>query len=150
MSEITIADAALEAMSPQLLYELLALRIDVFVVEQRCPYSDLDGRDLEPEARLVWATLDNTVVGTLRMLTEGDGARRIGRVVTASAARGRGVGALMMGRALDLAGDRPVVLSAQAHLTEWYQHFGFVRDGEDQLEDGILHTPMRRFVVAED
>jgi ElaA protein len=49
----------------------------------------------------------------------------------------------MIRRAIELAGDRSVVLSAQSHLADWYGQFGFFRDGDEYLEDGIVHTPMR-------
>jgi len=146
MTEIAIADAALEDLAPRLLYALLALRVDVFVVEQACPYRELDGRDLEPGTRLVWVTRDGVVVSTLRLLNEPGGLVRIGRVATAPDERGLGLGALMMRRALELAGDWPVVLSAQAHLAGWYAQFGFARASDDYLEDGIVHTPMRLVV----
>jgi ElaA protein len=148
MTEFAIADAALGDVPPRLLYELLALRVDVFVVEQNCPYRELDGRDLEPGARLVWVTREEKVVATLRILDEDSGVIRIGRVATAPEARGRGLGALMIRRALELAGDRAVVLSAQAHLADWYSQFGFLRDGDEYVEDGIVHTPMRLNVVS--
>ena len=147
MAEFSVADAALVDLPPSLLYELLALRVDVFVVEQACPYRELDGRDLESSARLVWATRGETVVATLRVLDEGSGVIRIGRVATALEARGVGIGALIVRRAIALAGGRPVVLAAQAHLAEWYGQFGFIRDGDDYLEDGIPHTPMRLSAV---
>jgi ElaA protein len=147
MTEFTIADAALGDVPPRLLYELLALRVDVFVVEQNCPYRELDGRDLESGARLVWVTRDEKVVATLRILDEDRGEIRIGRVATAPEARGRGLGALMIRRALELAGGRSVVLSAQAHLADWYSQFGFLRDGDEYVEDGIVHTLMRLDVI---
>jgi ElaA protein len=121
--------------------------VDVFVVEQNCPYRELDGRDLEPGARLVWVTRDGKVVATLRILDEDRGLIRIGRVATSPDARGRGLGALMIRRALELAGDRSVVLSAQAHLADWYSQFGFLRDGDEYVEDGIVHTLMRLNVI---
>jgi ElaA protein len=147
MTDFLVADAVLADVPPRLLYQLLALRVDVFVVEQGCPYRELDGRDLEPGARLVWATSDETVVATLRVLEESDGVVRIGRVATALEARGIGIGALIVRRAIALAGGRPVVLAAQAHLAEWYGQFGFIRDGDDYLEDGIPHIPMRLSAV---
>jgi ElaA protein len=143
MSEFAIGEARLVDVPPRTLYELLALRVDVFVVEQGCRCHELDGRDLEVTTRLMWAERDGAVVGTLRILEEGDGAVRIGRVATAVDARRIGVGAALMQRALDLIGDRPVVLAAQAHLADWYGRFGFIRDGEDFEEVGIDHTPMR-------
>lgn len=136
--------AALADLDPVTLYALLALRVEVFVVEQRCAYAELDGRDLEPGARQLWIEQDGRVVATLRLLVDPDGALRIGRVATAAAARGRGLAAALLERSLALAGDRTVVLDAQAHLAGWYAGFGFERDGADFVEDGIEHTPMRR------
>ena len=69
------------------LYRILQLRVDVFVVEQQCPYRELDGRDLEPGARWVWATDGTTVLATLRILREDGATARIGRVATAPSAR---------------------------------------------------------------
>jgi ElaA protein len=137
-------DAPLAALDAETLYRILALRVDVFVVEQRCPYPELDGRDLERSARLVWAERDGVVLATLRLLTDADGSARIGRVATAAAARGAGLAATILARALELAAGRPVVLDAQSHLAGWYARFGFERAGADFDEDGITHTPMRR------
>jgi ElaA protein len=142
--EIALHDAALGDLDPVTLYRILALRVDVFVVEQNCPYPELDGRDLEPTARLMWAANGDQLLATLRLLVDADGSVRIGRVATAASARGSGLAAAMMTRALDLAAGRPVVLDAQAHLAGWYARFGFVRTGPDFDEDGIRHTPMRR------
>jgi ElaA protein len=137
-------DAGLAELDPATLYRILALRVDVFVAEQNCPYPELDGRDLEPGARLLWAERGDDVVGTLRLLIDADGSARIGRVATAAGARGSGLAAAMMTRAIELAGGRPVVLDAQSHLADWYARFGFIRTGPDFDEDGIMHTPMRR------
>lgn len=127
---------------PVVLYEILRLRVDVFVVEQECPYPELDGRDLEPTARLLWfADDDARVLATLRVLHDGDD-RRIGRVATASSARGRGLAADLMRSAVDECDGRLVRLDAQAHLSGWYARFGFVVDGDEFLEDGIPHLPM--------
>ena len=142
----TVHDAGVDEIAPRTLYRILALRSEVFVVEQDCVYLDLDGRDLEPDARQVWIERDGEVIATLRLLrdTDGGGCARIGRVVTAPAARGGGVAAALMARAIELAGSVDVVLDAQAHLADWYGRFGFVRDGAEFVEDGIPHVPMRR------
>lgn len=134
----------LAELGPVTLYRILALRADVFVVEQDCVYADLDGRDLEPDARQLWIEQDARVVATLRLLNDADGTARIGRVATAASARGRGFAAALMRRALEITGDREIVLGAQAYLVDWYAAFGFVRDGADYVEDGIPHVPMRR------
>lgn len=138
-------DALLSELDPLTLYRLLALRSEVFVVEQECVYLDLDGRDAEPDARQLWIEdADGTVPATLRLLVDPDGRARIGRVATARSARGRGLAAQLMRRALELVGERESVLEAQAHLGDWYARFGYTRAGEDYVEDGIPHTPMRR------
>lgn len=126
------------------LYGILRLRTDVFVVEQRCPYPELDGRDTEPDAMHLWITEHDATIAYARLLTETDGTRRIGRVVTRTDRRGRGLAGRLLTAALDLAGDAEVVLSAQAHLTDFYARYGFEVAGDEYLEDGIPHRPMRR------
>lgn len=131
-------------LDPPTLYRILALRVDVFVVEQACAYPELDGRDLEPTTQLVWIERDGEVLATLRLLREADGTGRIGRVATAAAARGAGLAGRLITRALELAGPVDVVLDAQSHLIAYYGRFGFVADGAQFVEDGIPHVPMRR------
>ena len=141
---VTVHDAVLADLDPLTLYRILRLRNEVFVVEQDCVYLDTDGRDTEPGARQLWIAEGEQVVATLRLLLDHDGCWRIGRVATAVDARGRGLAALLMTRALQLAGDAVVVLEAQSYLTRWYGQFGFEVSGPDYVEDGIPHTPMRR------
>jgi ElaA protein len=138
---VPLRDAAFADLDVATLYGLLRLRVDVFVVEQACAYADLDGRDLEPEARHCWIDEDGTVVACLRLLRDAD-SWRIGRVATAAHARGRGMASTLVVHALTLV-DGPVRLDAQSHLTGMYERLGFVVDGDDFVEDGILHTPMR-------
>src|SRR5690606_28978502 len=92
---VTFHEASAAGMDPILLYSILKLRVDVFVVEQSAAYDELDGRDIESSARLHWAEDEGEVLATLRVLAEVDGSR-IGRVATASAARGRGLAAELM------------------------------------------------------
>ena len=101
----TVHDSLLRELDPVTVYEILRLRSEIFVVEQECAYLDPDGRDLEPDARQLWITQDDAVVATLRLLHDDDGAVRIGRVATAPSARGAGLAAQLMTRALELAGD---------------------------------------------
>ncbi len=125
------------------LYAILKLRGDVFVVEQKCFYADLDGRDTEPGTRHVWLSRRDEILAYLRILDDGD-AERIGRVVTAPAARGAGHAQRLMTEALAVIGNRPSVLDAQAHLVRFYTTFGYEQTGPEYLEDGIPHVPMRR------
>jgi ElaA protein len=126
------------------LYDLLRLRVDVFVVEQKCAYPELDGRDTEPETRHVWLSRDGAPVAYLRILGNPGGAARIGRVVVAAAERGTGAAGRLMAAALAEIGDRPSVLHAQAHLVRFYERYGYAVTGPEYLEDGIPHVPMAR------
>ncbi|MBZ5739211.1 GNAT family N-acetyltransferase [Nocardioides mangrovi] len=123
-------------------YAVWKLRQDVFVVEQECPYPDLDGRDDEPGTRHVVLDDDGVVLGYARVLDDGE-TWRIGRVVLARQARGRGLADAVMETALQLSKGRDVLLDAQSPLAGWYATFGFATDGPEFLEDGIPHTPMR-------
>jgi ElaA protein len=126
------------------LYRLLRLRVDVFVVEQACPYPELDGRDDEPGARHCWIERDGVPVASLRILSEPDGSARIGRVVTAVGRRGEGLAGVLLRHAIAVTAPAPVVLDAQSHLASWYRSFGFAPCGAEHIEDGIPHVPMRR------
>ncbi|WP_024357042.1 GNAT family N-acetyltransferase [Leucobacter chironomi] len=128
-------------------YRIARLRQEVFVVEQDCVYLDLDGRDLEAGATQLWAqTADGEIAATVRVLDESAQEANlvsIGRVVTAPAWRGRGVAAALLRAAIEGCAGRPILIHAQSHLASWYGGFGFTPCGEEFLEDGIPHTPMR-------
>jgi len=135
--------AHLDELSPRTLLGILAVRQDVFVVEQNCPYDDIDGRDAEAATTHLWIDdEDGRVVSTLRLLGEGGEEQRIGRVATLAHARGHGYETALMRRAIELS-DPPIVLSAQTYLIDWYGRFGFEVCGEHWIEDGIEHAPMR-------
>lgn len=126
-------------------YRMLRLRVDVFVVEQECPYPELDGRDLEETTRHFWIdSVDGYVLGYLRLLEDRDGTFRIGRVCTAKGARGLGLARKLMRAAVAEVQHSPAVLAAQTYATDFYRSFGFVEDGVEYLEDGIPHVNMRR------
>lgn len=148
---LTYHRAPLADLDPRVLYRLLRLRVQVFVVEQECAYEDLDGRDLEADAELLWAADGDDVLSTVRVLHDPTGLR-IGRVATAPAARSRGVAGELMRQAVarcaELEPGASIVLDAQAHLAPWYARFGFEVDGEPFDEDGIPHLPMRRAADA--
>lgn len=145
-ADFTVRVSALSELDGPTWGALARLRQDVFVVEQDCAYADLDGRDEEATALHLWAAAPNgAVAATLRILHEESGrARRIGRVATATAWRGNGLMGHLMQEAIRLCGALPIELEAQSHLEAWYQRFGFERVGNEFLEDGIPHVPMRR------
>jgi ElaA protein len=133
----------LDELSPRTLLGILAVRQDVFVVEQHCAYPDIDARDAEAQTVHLWIEDDHgRVVSTLRLLSEGESGYRIGRVATLAANRGRGYSGALLQRAIELSGP-PIMLSAQAYLVDWYTRFGFEVCGERWIEDGIEHAPMR-------
>ncbi len=149
-SSSAIHVAAFDDLTPAQLYGILQLRVQVFTVEQDCAYQDLDGQDQAAGTLQLWLeAAGGTIASTLRILERGDG-RIIGRVATAEAFRGRGFSGQLIRHAIGLCAGHAIDISAQAHLQQWYEGFGFVRHGEEYLEDGIPHVAMRREADAAD
>lgn len=141
----------LDDLAPAALYQMLALRQAVFVVEQACCYQDADGRDAHAWHLSGWCEgVDGPRLGLyLRAFAPGPGAAAvIGRVIVASEHRGRGLGRILMGEGLArleaTVGRGPVRISAQAQLEAFYGSLGFVVDGPGYDEDGLPHLPMVR------
>jgi ElaA protein len=137
------------------LYALLKLRVEVFVVEQARPYPELDGRDLLAETRHFWleepgrggTPAGGGVICTLRLMEEhagGQKAFRLGRLCTERSARGQGHTTRLLRAALAEVGDYPCRIDAQIYLMDMYAQHGFVRDGDDFVDDGVPHVPMLR------
>jgi len=130
------------------LYAVLAARVEVFVVEQNCPYQDLDGLDLDALHLIGWS--GEAVAAYLRVLDPGTrfAEPSLGRILTTAPFRGTGAGRLLMKRALELTDGKfpmqSIRISAQAHLQRFYGSFGFVTDSDQYLEDGIPHVEMLR------
>ena len=132
------------------LYEVLALRSAVFVVEQDCPYQDPDGRDLAPGTRHVLGRRGEELVAYARVLPPDEETPhpRIGRVIVTGVVRGRQLGRRLMEVALRTCEEAwpgsAVELGGQAHLVGFYASLGFVPVGAPYDEDGIAHQWMRR------
>ncbi len=131
------------------MYRILALRSDVFVVEQTCAYQDLDGKD--EHAVWVWAEDENgTIHATARLLPAGISYKEIsiGRVCTSMESRRTGLGKLLMEECLNqcerIWGKQTITISAQQYLLNFYNELGFVEEGEMYLEDDIPHLKMKR------
>ncbi len=137
-----IVDKHFHQMSAIQALRLFKLRSSIFVVEQDCVYQDLDGRDEEPNTRHIWRESADQVLACLRLLQEKD-AQRIGRVATAASHRRQGHAAVLIEYTLS-SSTGPWLLSGQCQLETWYTKFGFSRCGDDFMEDGIPHLPMRR------
>lgn len=138
-----------DELSVQQLYSVLALRSEVFVVEQNCVFLDIDGLDAK-----TWHLLGHGDDGQLkayaRLIPPGLKApdALIGRVVTSPAARSGGVGRALMAEAVaqceQLWPGQSITLHAQAHLERFYASFGFSPVGEQYMEDGIAHQEMQK------
>ncbi len=132
------------------LYAVLQLRDQVFVVEQKCAYQDLDGQDLSGDTCHLMAWQDDRLVAYRRRLDPSSQGVDvvIGRVAISEEGRCQGLGHELVVQGLKHAGenwpDVPVYLSAQAHLQGYYRKHGFEVVGEAYLEDGIPHIGMRR------
>ncbi|MBL7951166.1 MAG: GNAT family N-acetyltransferase [Flavobacteriales bacterium] len=136
-----------EDLTVQQLHDLLRLRVDVFVVEQHCPYPELDGADHDATHLLLHDA--SGLVAYARVLPPGtDGLPHIGRVVVRMDRRGQGIASALMQQALTVVearhGTKRSALAAQAHLERFYAQHGFRRTGADYLLDGIPHVDMRR------
>ena len=135
-----------EELSAAELYELLRLRVDVFVVEQRCPYPDLDGRDEGALHVLLWGD-GGGLDAYLRVLPPGTyfpDAAGIGRVV--SRRRGEGLGAAVLRAGMEAVyaayGPVRIRIEAQSYAQGFYERAGFVRCSDEFDEDGIPHVEM--------
>lgn len=129
-------------------HDILALRIQVFVVEQNCPYQELDGKD-KKSYHLICRNGKGDVVGTMRILPPGVGFEEIGlgRIVLAPSVRGEQQGHELMKEAMTFSkeefGDVAIKLSGQKHLEGFYNKHGFQSTGKEYLEDGIPHVEMK-------
>lgn len=148
-STISWQFAPFSVMSAAQLHGLLALRADVFVVEQNCPYLDPDSKDLV--SHHLWAEdSGGTAVAVARVVPPGVSYPEpsIGRVATALSERGTGLGRELMRRAIahaeELYPGRDLVISAQAYLIRFYRELGFRPEGAEYDEDGIPHIQMRK------
>lgn len=135
-------------MSALELFGVLRVRQDVFIVEQNCPYPDIDDIDTDPSTIQHWISDDSGVVSTMRTYVDAAGRPHVGRVSTSPAARGRGHSARLMHAAIArLAADYPdasIHIEAQSYLKQWYEGFGYRVCGDEFIEDGIPHLPMVR------
>ena len=137
---------AFDQLSLQELYTILTLRTNVFVVEQACPYPEVDGKD--PNCLHLLGTINGELVAYLRILPA---ALRydevsIGRVVIKPSHRGKGLGRLMMEQAIHCITNEwkesQIKIGAQAYLEKFYQSLGFEPVSEVYLEDDIPHLDM--------
>lgn len=131
------------------LYDLLKLRIDVFVVEQTCYYPDLDDLDRHANTLHLFCYRNDKMAAYLRILPRTLSYAdyiSIGRVVVAPQSRGIGLGHELIITALKACEqyfpNEPIKISAQEHLEQYYNQHGFDRVTDMYLEDNIPHIGM--------
>ncbi|MCG6202069.1 GNAT family N-acetyltransferase [Psychromonas antarctica] len=135
-------------LSSKQLYELIKLRIDVFMVEQNCLYPELDDKDHASGVRHLLGYQQNNLVAYARLLPPGISYQQvsIGRIVTAKKSRQNGCGKALLTTVLQqcqqLWPAQDIKIGAQCYLIDFYQSFGFERVSNDYMEDGIAHLDM--------
>ena len=141
-----------DALSARTLYRLLALRSQVFVVEQHCVFQDMDGADAQCMHVLAESHRPEGVelMAYARLAPAGlkYAEASIGRVVTNPLTRGSGIGHALIRQSVhmlhSLWGAQPIRIVAQAHLQPFYGQHGFEPVGPIYIEDGIDHIEMVR------
>ena len=128
-------------------HDIIALRIQIFIIEQNCPYQEVDGKD-KLAHHLFFKNEMDEIIAITRILPQGISYAEvaIGRVVVHEDYRGTGLGNQLMADSMNFVKDKygevPVRLSAQKHLENYYGNHGFKSTGKEYLEDGIPHVEM--------
>lgn len=136
-----------EELSGAELYEIIKLRVDVFIVEQKCPYPELDNLD-QRCLHLVYRE-SGKVLAYARLVPAGlkYDIPSIGRVIVQPDARGRGLAKLLVAKCIGVIhsewGTQEIQLQGQVYLQNFYQSFGFQPISEIYDEDGIPHVDMK-------
>ena len=132
------------------LQHIYAARQQVFGVEQRCIYLDVDGHDEAAYHLTAWSDAERLPLAYARLLDPGAkyAEPSMGRVLTTAAMRGTGLGRALVRRLIARSAEawpqHGIRISAQAHLERFYREFGFVAVGASYLEDDIPHIEMLR------
>lgn len=131
------------------LYDLLRLRTDIFVVEQNCPYPELDGKDKLDGAFHLMGFIDGELIACARLFKPGITCQNvnIGRIAIKKSARGSGFARKLLTEALKqcetLWPGESIDIGAQEYLEAFYLKYGFITISEIYLEDQIPHIDMR-------
>lgn len=128
------------------LYQIIKLRIDIFVVEQNCPYPELDDKD-QIAYHCFCKDASGAVIAYCRIFKPGDYFKEaaIGRVVVHEAYRNKQMGYVLMNKAMYFikgTWNTSIKLGGQTHLERFYNNLGFTRTGKPYIEDGIPHIHM--------
>ncbi|WP_420734877.1 GNAT family N-acetyltransferase [Bacillus pumilus] len=140
MNQVNWTCQTFDQLTKEDLYLILMERVNVFVVEQTCPYPEIDHRD--QEALHLSAKEDGTIVAYCRIFQSGIMYEEasIGRVLVTQAGRKKGYGKMLLSKALEKLselGETSVKIQAQAYLKSFYESFGFKAVSDCYDEDGM-------------
>lgn len=130
-------------LTPLMLYDIMHLRLKVFVEEQNIVYVDTDYDDIQADH--VMYVVNNEIVSYARVLKKNQRYKdhmSIGRVATHIAHRNKGYATEILKTILSKHNEN-FMISAQAYLIQYYEKFGFQVISEPYIEEGILHVKMR-------
>lgn len=148
MQNISWQCCRFQDLSLEQLYAILRARSEVFVVEQNCPYLDMDNADQESLHLIAW-TEEQKAAAYLRIVPPGlkFTEASLGRVITSKFARGTGIGKQLLTRGIAACKEahptHAIRIGAQQYLEKFYQSFGFITVSEMYLEDDIPHVEMQ-------
>ena len=135
---------AFHELTPDELYRIMKLRVDVFVVEQKCPYAELD--NLDQAAMHVWLEDEGRIMAYLRVMDKGaeSDCVSLGRVLSVKRRCGLGTGVLQKGIqvAQEVYGAEAIYLEAQTYACGLYEKLGFRQMSDEFMLDGIPHIKM--------
>ena len=129
-----------------MLYQIIRLRLEVFVLEQNCIYQDLDNKD-QKAIHLVGEE-DGKLIAYTRLFKKGDYFKNasIGRVIVKKESRKKDYGKTIMQKSIEELknehNEENIEISAQKYLIKFYLDLGFKKIGEEYLEDNIPHIKM--------
>ncbi|MCX3266330.1 GNAT family N-acetyltransferase [Pedobacter agri] len=144
--EYTSSIKSFTQLSPEELYQIMKLRIEVFIIEQECFYQDADDKDQYCHHLMLWN--EENLVAYARLVPAGLSFTEvsIGRVITNADVRGTGTGKILMKSAIaeckTLFGDVPIRIGAQTYAKAFYSGLGFEDTKIEFMEDGIPHLEM--------
>ena len=133
-----------DALTAEELFEIYKLRVAIFVVEQNCPYQEVDDADLT--AFHLYLKDDTGIQAYLRILPKGATHEDVSMGRVFSVKRRCGFATRIVKAGIAVAKEKfdaeRIVIDAQTYARELYENVGFVQSGEEFLEDGIPHIPM--------
>jgi ElaA protein len=134
------------ALDTHSLFTIMRGRVDVFVVEQMCPYPELDEHDIAATTQHLYCLAGERLLAYARCYEKNANYSAIGRVLVNKTERGKGLAQQLVAEAINCCKsqwpDRDIYIGAQTYLLDFYRGFGFNTVNAAYLEDGIAHQDM--------